>query len=37
MRVREEQVIGASGAEVLQFVAAEHFTNHPKWAPPSAR
>ncbi len=33
MRVRAEEVVGASTAEVFQFVAAEHFANHPKWDP----
>src|SRR5919112_5787103 len=31
MRVQAQETIDASAAEVFQFVAAEHFENHPKW------
>lgn len=33
MRVQAEDVISAPMAEVFQFVAAEHWVNHPKWDP----
>ncbi len=33
MRLKAEQVIDRPASQVFQFVATEHFSNHPKWDP----
>ena len=33
MRIQAEERIDAPTAEVFNFIAVEHFANHPKWDP----